>query len=301
MLAVSNWRTLRRGMSGDDVRAWQLVLEAAGLLFSGDDDGNFGPKTEKATIAYQIARGLHVDGVVGPDTRATVGAAPPPEPLPPPDVFDQRWQFLQAKNCTKVTGHRTVTLVPMHTMENLDRPDTAEGVASWFAGARGPAPEASSHVCGDVDSIVQCVRPNDVAWGAQGGNSISYHCEQGGYAHWSRSTWLNSDNIAMIKLMASHVRLALDHFRLPLVVLADSEVADCVRDSLIAQGKIRGALSGTVGGICQHRQLTQVWQQWAKYGLPDPRVGPKPWWPTHTDCGDGYPIDVLLDLVKQDG
>ena len=294
---ISTWRDLRRGLSGEDVREWQVVLATDGFLLPGDADDQFGPKTEKATVSYQIAHGLKADGIVGPSTRATIGA-PEPTPVVVSDLFDSRWRFLQAQNYTKVTGIRSVSLVPMHTMQAPDRPDTAEGVASWFSGARGPAPQASSHVCGDVDSIVQCVKPNDIAWGVQGGNSISYNCEQGGYAEWTRDEWLGPVNLPMLKLMASHVRLALDHFRLPLVVLTEAEVANCVRDALIAQGKLTGARSGTVGGICEHRDLTQVWQQWQKYGLPNPRAGAKPFWPTHVDCGDGYPIDVLLDLVK---
>jgi len=272
-----------------------------GLMRPEDVDSRFGPRTEKATITFQIQRGLKPDGVVGKETFASAATSEPPVVVYSDELFDQRWHFLQAANYKHVTTPRTVSLIPMHTMEAPEKPDTAEGVASWFHGARGKPPDASAHVCGDGDSIVQCVKPNDVAWGAQGGNSISYHCEQAGYASWSRDKWLTANNLAMLKLMASHVHLALAHFKLPAVALTDDDVAACVRDSLIAQGRISGALSGVVGGICEHRQLTHVWQQWARYGLPDPRKEPKPFWPTHVDCGDGYPMDVFLDLVKVHG
>jgi cell wall-associated NlpC family hydrolase len=56
-------------MSGDDVRAVQAALEAAG--FSPDGvDGSYGPKTEAAVKAYQAANGLEADGIAGPKTWA---------------------------------------------------------------------------------------------------------------------------------------------------------------------------------------------------------------------------------------
>jgi len=298
----STWRSpLTRGMSGADVAEWQGVLVESDLLDQADVDGDFGRKTEKATIAFQVSRKLKPDGSVGPATRAAIGTPPkgPIAAMEHPEIFDPRWRFLQAARCTRVNTPRTVTLVTMHTMQAPQKPDTAEGVAAWFAGARGAPPDASAHVCGDMDSIVQCVLPNDIAWGAQGGNSISYHCEQAGYAEWKREQWLEPNNRAMIRLMATHVRLALEHFGLPKVTLAEEEVASCVRDALVMQGKVKGTMSGVKGGICQHRQLTMVWQKWNKYGLPNPRAAvPKPWWPTHVDCGEGYPMDVLLGYVS---
>lgn len=297
---VASWRSpIARGMSGPDVAAWQSVLAQEGFLFAGDVDGSFGPKTEKSTVSFQIAHHLAADGLVGSACRNVIGAAPP-APLATTGIFDARWRFLQAASYTRVPSStpRTVTLIVLHSMEAPDRPDTAEGVASWFAGARGAPPKASAHICCDMNSIVQCVLPQDIAWGAQGGNSIGYHCEQAGYAAWTRDQWLAPNSLSMLKLMASHVRLALDHFMLSDAVLVDDEVAACVRDSLIKQGKMVGSLSGTIGGICEHRQLTRVWQAWAHYGIPNPKVGPKPWWPSHTDCGEGYPIDVLLENVK---
>ena len=59
--------------------ALQAALAATGLLKPGDADGHFGPKSEKATVAYQIAHGLTADGVVGPLTWA---ALPDGGPMP---------------------------------------------------------------------------------------------------------------------------------------------------------------------------------------------------------------------------
>lgn len=73
---------LRRGAEGEGVR-W--VQEVLGISV----DGDFGCKTDAAVRAWQKARGLGVDGVVGPATGATMVAAlaarstaPAPAPVP---------------------------------------------------------------------------------------------------------------------------------------------------------------------------------------------------------------------------
>jgi len=56
-------RTLKIGMTGEDVKLLQTVLGVS-------VDGSFGPKTKSALIAFQIKKGLSPDGVFGPKTRA---------------------------------------------------------------------------------------------------------------------------------------------------------------------------------------------------------------------------------------
>jgi peptidoglycan hydrolase-like protein with peptidoglycan-binding domain len=80
---------LREGSSGPAVREMQQQLRAAGFN-PGPIDGKFGPRTEAAVNAFQRARGLSVDGIVGPQTRGALGqvpgrpTAPGQVPLPPP-------------------------------------------------------------------------------------------------------------------------------------------------------------------------------------------------------------------------
>jgi hypothetical protein len=58
---------LRRGAAGDDVRTLQSRLHV--LKFPcGPVDGDFGFRTQEAVKAFQAARGLFVDGEVGPLT-----------------------------------------------------------------------------------------------------------------------------------------------------------------------------------------------------------------------------------------
>lgn len=53
--------TIKRGSEGKAVKVWQAVCGVR-------TDGNFGPKTEKATRELQMRFALKVDGIVGPKT-----------------------------------------------------------------------------------------------------------------------------------------------------------------------------------------------------------------------------------------
>jgi len=63
------WELVRRGSTGAFVRLWQGMLYGLGYGNAvGRVDGVFGAKTTLATEAFQGARGLKVDGIVGPVT-----------------------------------------------------------------------------------------------------------------------------------------------------------------------------------------------------------------------------------------
>lgn len=63
---------MRSGASGEHVKALQEKLAAAGFN-PGPVDGEFGPQTEAAVRAFQQAKGLEVDGVVGAQTWGALG------------------------------------------------------------------------------------------------------------------------------------------------------------------------------------------------------------------------------------
>jgi putative chitinase len=65
---------LKQGSSGPDVQDLQQKLEALGFDPNGTD-GNFGPGTKAAVIAFQQSKGLQADGVAGPATIAALQAA----------------------------------------------------------------------------------------------------------------------------------------------------------------------------------------------------------------------------------
>ncbi|MDL1957060.1 MAG: peptidoglycan-binding protein [Candidatus Desulfofervidus auxilii] len=66
---------LRRTNRGPEVANLQRILIILGYLGKGEDDGIFGPKTERAVRQFQVDAGIKVDGIVGPITWAALTQA----------------------------------------------------------------------------------------------------------------------------------------------------------------------------------------------------------------------------------
>jgi putative chitinase len=73
---------LQEGASGPEVITLQTKLKECGFS-PGAIDGNFGPGTEAAVLAFQKSQGLLADGVVGSATAAALGFAAADVPAPP--------------------------------------------------------------------------------------------------------------------------------------------------------------------------------------------------------------------------
>ncbi len=104
---------LRRGAKGDAVRRLQELLAAAGFAVdtSGGGVGTFGPRTEKAVRDFQAARGLDVDGIVGPRTWAALAAGPGPQGGALTDagvVFITRWEGFRSNLYNDPAGHCSI-------------------------------------------------------------------------------------------------------------------------------------------------------------------------------------------------
>ena len=84
--------TLRKGDKGQDVRTLQNALNEAGYD-CGEVDGIFGTKTKNAVKAFQKAKGLKVDGIVGRNTWTALGLWEGPVFVQPPNFkqYDSRW------------------------------------------------------------------------------------------------------------------------------------------------------------------------------------------------------------------
>jgi N-acetylmuramoyl-L-alanine amidase len=88
-LGVVQIVNLHVGSQGDDVKKVQHAINALGYTPQLDEDGDFGPNTEKAVRWFQSLKHIPVDGVVGPQTWALLFPAqveqkpPAPEPKAP--------------------------------------------------------------------------------------------------------------------------------------------------------------------------------------------------------------------------
>jgi peptidoglycan hydrolase-like protein with peptidoglycan-binding domain len=70
---------LRPGASGEAVRELQQALKGLGY-HPGTVDGHFGARTESAVKAFQKARGIPVDGIVGDVTWVNIDEADMSDP-----------------------------------------------------------------------------------------------------------------------------------------------------------------------------------------------------------------------------
>jgi len=258
-------RVLRRGDVSDDVGAWQDFLGAS-------PDRKFGPITESLTRAWQRAHGLDDDGVVGPKTVAAAnqvlternasGPGRPSDDTGEP-VKPLVWDFVQARNYTKgPKPPRQIKWIVIHSAEMPEKPTAAEALAAWAAGPQ--APKASWGYAVDSDSVVQCVRDEDIAWHAPGVNGKSIGIEHAGYARQSYLDWCDQFSHDMLLLSARLVATL------------------CRRHGIPVQYVDAAGLAAGKPGITTHWQVTQAFKK-----------------STHTDPGQGFPMDWYLAQVKR--
>ncbi|QRN99508.1 peptidoglycan-binding protein [Archangium violaceum] len=93
--------TLKQGHSGAPVTALQNRLNQLGFN-AGAADGQFGPKTTAAVKAFQSAKGLVADGVVGPKTWNQLGITVSGTPTTPPSTGGVRGNSALANNARSV-------------------------------------------------------------------------------------------------------------------------------------------------------------------------------------------------------
>ena len=169
--------------------------------------------------------------------------------------------FVQARNYTRGRSNPIDVLV-IHTMESPEKPDTAESVANWFAGST--APQASAHYCIDNNSIVQCVRDQDVAWHAPGANHNGLGFEHAGRAAQTPAEWKDPYSAALLDVSAQLVAEKCKEYGIPAV-----------------WRRVPDLLAGR-RGITGHVQVSQAFKR-----------------SDHHDPGPNFPIERYLALVKQ--
>lgn len=168
--------------------------------------------------------------------------------------------FLQARNYSKA-NRSSIDLIVFHTMEAPEMGETAEGTANYF---HTSDVEASAHACFDSNSVVDCVRDEDIAWHTPGLNDRSLGYEHAGYARQTPSEWSDPFSEAMLRLSAQRVAAKCKQYRIPI--------------SFVDANGIR---SGN-RGITTHNEGTVA------FNTPG----------GHWDPGPSWPRDHYLDLVR---
>jgi N-acetyl-anhydromuramyl-L-alanine amidase AmpD len=171
-------------------------------------------------------------------------------------------EFIQARNYGPRLASRKIDIIVIHTMENDEKPDGAENVARWFAGTT--APRASAHYCIDNNSIVQCVRDQDVAWHAPGANHNGLGFEHAGRASQADSLWNDAYSKAELGLSATLAARKCKQYNIPAVWL---DIAD------VKAGK---------RGITSHNNVSKA------FGLS-----------SHWDPGPNFPAGRYVARVQQ--
>lgn len=174
----------------------------------------------------------------------------------------ERPPLIQARNYTKANRKPEDTrLEVIHCMQAPEKPNTAENVAKWMAGAL--APKASAHYLYDNDSEVQGVLDKDVAWAAPGANHDGRHYELSGYAQQTRQEWLDPFGLSMLARVARRVSENCDLSGNPKTWLGNREVELGRR------------------GITHHLVISEVYKK-----------------SSHWDVGYHFPVDLFVDMVR---
>lgn len=147
-------------------------------------------------------------------------------------------------------------------MESPEGEQTAENVAAWFAGER--APRASAHFCVDADSIVHCVREQDIAWAAPGANANGVHVELAGRASQTADQWLDEYSTRVLELAAA--------------LTADL----CRRYSIPPRPIGQAGLLMDMPGITTHAAVSVAFRK-----------------SDHTDPGPGFPLNAFVEMVRR--
>jgi N-acetyl-anhydromuramyl-L-alanine amidase AmpD len=122
------------------------------------------------------------------------------------------YAFIESPHKTR-RSRRAITTVVIHTMEIAERDGAAEICARWFA---SPISEVSAHYCVDADTTIQCVREEDVAWHARGGNAGSIGIELAGHAGQRSLGWADEYSRAVLDRAAPLVADVCERYGIPL-------------------------------------------------------------------------------------
>ena len=170
------------------------------------------------------------------------------------------YPFVASPNVNHTSG-RKVDVVVVHTMEMDEKGDTAESCANYFAQSRA---QVSAHYCVDNNSVVQCVKEQDVAWHAPGANHNGIGVEHAGRAKQTGREWADDFSTAMLARSAELVGGICSRNKIPVTWLQPSDLVAGKR------------------GITSHANVSKAFKRGS-----------------HWDPGDSFPIEKYLAAVRK--
>jgi len=181
---------------------------------------------------------------------------------PTPREGHVSYPFVESPHLTPANG-RAIGVVVIHTMEIAETAGAADICARWFA---SEASEVSAHYCVDDAGIVQCVREDDIAWHARGGNTNSVGIELAGYAGQKTLGWNDAYSHAVVERAA---RLTADV---------------CARHGIPIRRLRAADLAAGRRGITGHADVSAAFQK-----------------SDHWDPGPDFPWTRFLRLTRSSG
>jgi hypothetical protein len=138
-------------------------------------------------------------------------------------------EFVQARFFTPASrGVGDIERLVFHTGELGETRASAENLASFFKNLSASTPvsrRVSAHKCFDSNSVVMCVRNDDIANHAAGDNLQTIGYEMSGFAGQTKAQWGDNFSTNMIELVCEQAAADCFHYDLPVRWLTDAQLA----------------------------------------------------------------------------
>lgn len=172
-------------------------------------------------------------------------------------------------------GSRPVRLIVVHTAEGAR---TRAALGGYFARASS---QASSHVGIDSDGVEQYVPYSEAAWTLRAGNAISDNAELCAFAAMTREQWLSPSTVCFRHPQLRRDVYVDEPYRL-LERTAGWIAERCTARDIPLRKLTPAEVAAGKAGVIGHVDWT--------LGMRDG---------SHTDPGEGFPWDVVLELARQ--
>ena len=211
------------------------------------------------------------------------------------------YPFVASPHVNRTDG-RQIDLIVIHTMEMDEKGTTAENCAGWF---QNPGAKVSAHYCIDNDTIVQCVRDQDVAWAAPGANSDGIQIEHAGRAAQTGRDWSDPYSTAMLERSAKLVAELCKKYKIPVAWLYAPDLQAGKRGitthDAVSKAFKRGSHWDPGTGFPIERYLASIRKHLKAGGVPEPAQPLKADPPALRLGASGWQVKRLQKLLKATG